>query len=80
MTWRRALIIPIATLAGAVVAPVVVMPSTVEIRRAGDFVDGTGYGSATVIGLFLGALVGYIVRTVLDYSIWSASKNDDRDQ
>jgi H+/gluconate symporter-like permease len=76
----RALIIPIATLAGAVVTPVLVMPFTVQIRRAGDIVDGTGYGSAAVIGLFLGALVGYVIRTALDYAIWRESNTEDHNR
>jgi hypothetical protein len=45
------------------------MPSANELRRAGELVPGTGYGSTALLGLFLGALAGYIIRTVLDYSI-----------
>jgi len=56
------------------------MPSAADLRRAGQFVDGTGYASAAFVGLFLGALGGFIVRSVLDHSIWRPKEKDDRDQ
>jgi hypothetical protein len=56
------------------------IPCPSDLRRAGELVDGTGYASAAFVGVFLGALGGYIVRSVLDHSIWRAKENDDRDQ
>jgi hypothetical protein len=76
----RPLIIPTATIAGFFGTPALMMPSANELRRTGVFVDGTGYASAAFLGLFLGALVGYVIRTVLDRSIWWAPDNDDRDR
>jgi H+/gluconate symporter-like permease len=80
MKFLRVLIIPIATLAGAIATPALIMPSAGQIRSVGGLVDGTGYGSAAVLGLFLGALVGYIIRTILDHSIWLPAKNDDHNR
>ena len=51
----RALIIPIATLAGAVVTPVLVMPFTAQVHRSGEFVDGT---QGNRRGFFNGVAIG----------------------
>jgi hypothetical protein len=69
----RALIIPIGAIVGLLAAPALLMPSPDDVRHAGQVVDGTGYGSAGIFGLFAGAVVGYVVRTVLDYTIWRAA-------
>lgn len=73
----RSLIIPIATITGVVVTPALVGPSADELRRARTPVDGTGYGSAALLGIFLGALGGYILRAVLDHFLWSEPEDDD---
>lgn len=82
MTFRvlRALIIPIGAIVGLLAAPALLMPSPGDLRRAGQMVDGTGYGSAGIFGLLAGALVGLIVRTVLDRTVGRSDRDghDDR--
>lgn len=73
----RALIIPTGAIVGLFASPALLMPSPEELRRAGQIVDGTGYGSAGIFGLFAGALVGYIVRTLLDHTLWRSPQEDD---
>lgn len=76
----RALIIPIGAFVGMLAAPVLFMPSPHDLRRAGQMVDGTGYGSAGILGLFGGALVGYIVRTVLDRTVSRSDRDGNVDR
>ena len=67
--WKflRWMVLPAGAIAGAVLTPAVMMPDPVELRRAGEIVDGTGYGSAAILGLFLGLLVAYVVRSAVDF-------------
>ena len=76
----RALIIPIGAIVGMVAAPALLMPSPDDLRRAGQMVDGTGYGSAGILGLFGGELVGYIVRTILDRTVSRSDRDGDVDR
>ena len=75
----RALIVPIGAVPG-LFASQLLMPSAEELRRAGQIVDGTGYGSAGILGLFGGAFVGYIVRTILDHKVWRSAKDHGVDR
>ena len=76
----RALIIPAGVLLGLFAAPALMLPSATERLRAGKFVDGTGYGFAGIFGLLAGMLVGYIVRTALDHSLWWSRRDDADDR
>jgi hypothetical protein len=76
----RPFVIPIAMVVGFIITPAMLVPSADELRRRGGMVDGTGYGSAALLGLLLGAIAGYVIPTILDYSIWWAPENADRDQ
>ena len=76
----RALIIPIGSVVGGFAAPALLMPSADELLRHGQFVDGTGYGSARIFGLIGGALVAYIIRTILDHTLWWSPKDADGDR
>jgi len=73
----RAVIIPIGAIVGLFATPTLLMPSPDELRGAGQIVDGTGYGSAGILGLVVGALFGYIVRTVLDHTVWRSAQEND---
>jgi H+/gluconate symporter-like permease len=75
----RPLVIPVAAVIGAIATPVLLLPRSDKLLRAGEFVDGTPYGLTPFLGLILGALVGYIVRTALDMSLWWTPKDDDKD-
>jgi len=71
----RALIIPVGAIVGMFVAPGILLPSPDELRRARQMVDGTGYASAAILGLFAGALVGYVARTVLGRTVGHADRD-----
>ena len=73
----RAMIIPIGAIVGMFATPALLMPSPHELRRAGQIVDGTGYGSAGIFGIVAGAVVGFIVRTVLDHTVWQRAEKKD---
>jgi hypothetical protein len=68
-TWKflRWMLLPTGAIAGAILTPLALMPDPAELRRAGEMVDGTGYGSAAILGLFLGLLVAYVIRSVGDF-------------
>lgn len=72
--------IPIGAIVGMLAAAALLMPSPDDLRRAGEVVGGTGYGSAGIFGLFGGALAGYIVRTVLDRTVWRSDRDGDVDR
>ena len=80
--WKflRWMLLPAGAIGGAVLTPLVLMPDPAELRRAGEIVDGTGYGSAALLGLFLGLLVAYVLRSVTDYVLDrdDAVRNHDR--
>jgi hypothetical protein len=67
--WKylRWTLLPTGAIAGFVLAPIVLMPDAAKLRRAGEMVDGTGYGSAAILGLFLGLLVAYVLRSAVDF-------------
>ena len=67
--WKalRWVLLPMGAIAGAILTPLVFMPDPAELRRAGEMVDGTGYGSAAMLGLVLGLLVAYVIRSVADF-------------
>ena len=66
--WKvfRRVLLPIGAVAGALLTPLLLMPDPAELRRAGKMVDGTGYGSAAILGVFLGLLVAYVLRSAVD--------------
>jgi hypothetical protein len=74
------MLLPTGAIAGAILTPQVFMPDPAELRRAGEMVDGTGYGSAAILGLFLGLLVAYVIRGVADFVFDrdDAVRNHDR--
>jgi len=80
--WKivRWVLLPTGAIAGAVVTPLVLMPDPAEVRRAGEMVDGTGYGSAAIVGAFLGLLVAYVLRSAADFVLQpdNAIGNPDR--
>jgi hypothetical protein len=76
----RAVLLPLGAVVGAFAAPALFMPDADELLRAGKFVDGTGYGSAGLSGLIGGAVIAYIVRTILDRTIWYLPKGDSTDR
>lgn len=76
----RALIIPIAAVVGMFASPALIMSANNDLLRRGELVDGTGYGSAGILGLIGGALVGYIIRTILDHTLWWSPEDSHDDE
>ena len=80
--WKllRWILLPTGAIAGSILTPIVLMPDPAELRRAGEMVDGTGYGSAAVLGLFLGLVAAYVLRSAVDFVLDRDDVVEDRDR
>ena len=74
--WKvlRRVLLPTGAIVGAMLTPSLFMPDPAELRRAGEMVDGTGYGSATILGVFVGLIVAYVLRSAADFIL---ERNDE---
>ena len=80
--WKilRWMLLPAGAVGGAVLAPPVLMPDPAELRRAGAVVDGTGYGSAALLGLLLGLIGAYVLRSAVDFVLERDDTRTHHDQ
>jgi H+/gluconate symporter-like permease len=73
----RLLVIPAAVVLGLFAGPMFLMPHPADLRRAGPDRGRHRLRLCGIFGFFGGALVGYIVRTILDHSLRRQPKEDD---
>lgn len=74
----RVLIIPLGALIGTMAAPILLIPSAAEMP-IGERPDPSGAPIAMLLGLVLGVIAAYVIRTALDYTVWASSSDKDVD-